>query len=206
MIKKLLAGVIFVVLCLVGCYSAQGNKSLTYEEGKNKVLSSDVIKIDVHNITLNNDVDVYAGNDKIGDISGKFIAIWDTLKFTDVDGNIIRTGKQNAYLLFDNWTVYDKDERMLFIMKEKFNLISVSYDILDAEENTIATLKKGAIQLSNSATIKNVNDEVIAEIKQSPFRNDFNIEFGKTDEIDKESVIIISTNYMMQKIYQDRKR
>lgn len=206
MMKKTCLFVILVLaFVLGGCYSKTGNDMIDAEGSLSLISSADEVKIDVHNLTFNNDVDVYVGSDKIGDISGEFIAIWDTLDFTDSEGNIIRTGKQNPFLLFDNWTVYDENDTVLFIMKQNPTILGTSYDILDAEENKLATLKRGAIQMSNSATITDLDDKVITEIVQSPFMHDFTIKFSDTDNIDKESLIAICTNYMMQKLYSESK-
>jgi hypothetical protein len=198
--RKYLFVIILLAFTLTACYSEFGNPALTSEESREIINSADTINIIVHNHTYKNDIDVYVGPDKVGDISGKYKSMWEGLEFTDSAANIIRIGKENSNLLFDNLTIYDENDKELFIMKENKTIFGVSYEILDIEENKIATLKRGALQRKNSATIKATNGRVIAKMTQSPLMNDFDIKFYKTDAIDKESLILICINYMMLKI------
>lgn len=199
---------------LVGCGSntvvteaqaIESTQSISVDEKIAKLNSAKTIEVDVNNFTLNNYATVSVDGEKIGTIQGRFIAIFDTLKFETEDGQQIAVGDQGVHFKFDNWVVADKDNNVKYTMKEKFNWLTRKYVICDTNGNEVAYLNQNMSILDNSAKIFDMNDNVIAEIKQKPLVsfNDFTIEIKEDCEIDNVSVTTISVNYMMQKIYDD---
>lgn len=174
-------------------------------EDKIKLLNeANEIFVDIHNFSITPKATISVGDTEIGDISGKFIKIFDTMTFKDSDDNIIAQGKQEAHIAFDGWTIFDSEGNAIFRMKEKIGLTK-RYIIMDLEDNEIAWLKKDFDLFTNSAKVYDMDDNVIAEIEQNFMRKDFTIKIIDNSKIDNTSMTSICTQYMMQKIQQDKK-
>ena len=159
--------------------------------------SASKIDVDIKTLSLTSEADISVDGTDIGTISGKFIKLFDTLTFTDDDGNQISKGDQNAHLIADSWIIYDSNDNPIYAMRQDLVSFTKKYIISDMDGNDVAWLKKDFWTTTNSGVIYDMDDNVIAEINQSFLRNDFSIEVKEGCNIDNTSLTTISVNYMM---------
>lgn len=198
---------------MVGCSSTEPMEvnavqqeetvKLSFEDKINLLNNANEIFVDIHNFSFTPKATISVDDTEIGDISGKFIKIFDTMTFKDSDDNIIAQGKQEVHIAFDGWTIFNSEGNAVFRMKEKIGLTK-RYVIIDLEGNEIAWLKKDFDLFTNSAKVYGMDDNVIAEIEQNLMRKDFTIKIIDNSKIDNTSMTSICTQYMMQKIQQDK--
>lgn len=199
---------------MVGCSSTEPMEvnavqqeetvKLSFEDKINLLNDASEIFVDIHNFSLTPKATISVDDTEIGDISGKFIKIFDTMTFKDSDDNIIAQGKQEVHIAFDGWTIFNSEGNAVFRMKEKLGLTK-RYIIVDLEDNEIAWLKKDFDLFTNSAKVYDMDDNIIAEIEQNFMRKDFTIKILDSSKIDNTSMTSICTQYIMQKIQQDKK-